>query len=71
MKLVKCRSKKHKGCIFLKQEGTDDFVLKIYARDPPGDEEVIAGAIIDGVRHLNIRSLPKSKRINNGIERGS
>ena len=61
MKLVKRRSPKHRGCIFLKQQGTDDFILKIYPRDPEGEEEAIADAIIDGVRHLTIRSLSRGK----------
>lgn len=53
MELVKCRSTKYPGCVFLKVKGKNDFVAKVYARETQGEEDIIADAFVAAVEPID------------------
>ncbi len=71
MRLVKIRSQKHPGAIFLKIDGTkDDFLCKIY---PSDEAELISNTIIEAFSEdskqsfLNNKEEDLKEKLNNFI----
>ncbi len=63
MELIKIRSPKHEGAIFLKVKKTeDDFICKIYARNNAND---IADTIIRALKEHKQEQEHKSERVQN------